>query len=37
MFLYLMAGVYLVGAAVWPLIDPVTPIDGPSPRHREHA
>jgi MFS transporter, ACS family, glucarate transporter len=28
LFMYIMAGVYLVGAAVWPLIDPVTPIDG---------
>ncbi len=27
MFLYLMAGVYLVGAIIWPFIDPVTPID----------
>ena len=27
MFLYLMAAVYLVGAAVWPMIDPVTPLE----------
>jgi len=27
MFLYTMAGVYLVGTLCWPLIDPVTPID----------
>lgn len=26
-FLYLMAGVYLLGAVCWPLIDPVTPIE----------
>ena len=26
MFLYLMAGVYLIGALVWPFIDPVTPL-----------
>lgn len=36
MFLYLMAGVYLVGAAVWPMIDPLTPIDG-SPARRADA
>jgi MFS family permease len=28
MFLYLMAGVYLLGAFCWPWIDPVTPIEG---------
>lgn len=27
MFLYLMAGIYLIGAIVWPMIDPVTPIE----------
>lgn len=27
-FLYLMAGVYLMGTAVWPFIDPVKPIEG---------
>ena len=27
MFLYTMAGVYLVGTLCWPFIDPVTPID----------
>ncbi|MBK5294443.1 MAG: MFS transporter [Acidobacteriia bacterium] len=27
MFLYTMAGVYMVGTLCWPLIDPVTPID----------
>ena len=27
LFLYLMAGIYLVGACMWPFIDPVTPID----------
>ena len=26
-FLYVMAGVYLIGTLSWPLIDPVTPID----------
>jgi sugar phosphate permease len=26
-FLYLMAGVYLLGLACWPFIDPVTPIE----------
>jgi ACS family glucarate transporter-like MFS transporter len=26
-FLYLMAGVYLMGAVCWPMIDPVTPIE----------
>ena len=36
MFLYLMSAVYLVGAAVWPMIDPVTPIDG-SPARRVEA
>jgi len=27
MFLYIMAGVYLIGAIVWPMIDPVTPME----------
>lgn len=27
MFLYLMSAVYLVGAIVWPFIDPTTPLD----------
>jgi ACS family glucarate transporter-like MFS transporter len=27
MFLYLMAGVYLIGAIVWPFIDPTTPLE----------
>jgi MFS transporter, ACS family, glucarate transporter len=27
MFLYLMAGIYLIGACMWPFIDPVTPLD----------
>ncbi|MFN0106085.1 MAG: MFS transporter [Bryobacteraceae bacterium] len=34
MFIYVMAGVYLIGASVWPFIDPVTPLeadDRPSP------
>jgi sugar phosphate permease len=26
-FLYVMAGAYLLGTVIWPLIDPVTPID----------
>jgi nitrate/nitrite transporter NarK len=26
-FLYLMAGMYVLGALCWPFIDPVTPID----------
>ncbi len=33
--LYLIAGIYLVGAALWPFIDPVTPIEkdlAPTPR-----
>jgi MFS transporter, ACS family, glucarate transporter len=27
LFLYLMAAIYLLGACMWPFIDPVTPID----------
>jgi len=27
LFLYVMAGMYVIGAAVWPFIDPETPID----------
>ena len=27
MFLYVMAGAYLIGTLVWPLIDPVTPLE----------
>jgi len=30
-FLYVMAGAYLLGTAVWPFIDPVTPIDQGDP------
>ena len=27
-FLYIMAGAYLLGTVIWPMIDPVTPLDG---------
>ena len=27
LFIYLMAGIYVIGACMWPFIDPVTPID----------
>ncbi|MBN8733530.1 MAG: MFS transporter [Acidobacteria bacterium] len=33
-FLYVMAGVYFVGAFCWPFIDPTTPIDHDVPAHR---
>ncbi len=32
-FLYVMAGVYLVGTLCWPFIDPTTPIEGDASAH----
>lgn len=33
LFLYTMAGMYLLGTFCWPFIDPVTPIEANAPRH----